>query len=616
MVVITAFNTVFKVDRHRRLYSHKSLWMVRMTAAPNAFAFAFIRRRESSARSAEAPHSHCDDIESFDRLVAAYFAPPAPSQSSPSKKRRRGASHADADANAAERSPEAALKALKRRLRGASSEGQVQLTQRVFAAIERHAQRAQANAKANATDALFSRVVSISAELFERSVAFRALVAARAAAFFELLLAGAGGFLLQPRTKASGAQRTHLTTAQQAQNARLQQVLALVAAWARAFGDRYPALAAGRAALEQRGFAFASASCAQRGRGGGSGGGDRVAGAGTAASSSVVQVSRHGKQEQRQEEEEEEEEEDEQERETRRRLRVRRVLTAQVERATPEIVDAVGEMERAFELLVPSLDAFSGVFGGGGDSGDGAGVRRAVASGGASDVADKADSEDEDEDEEDGVDADDEEELGDGDDADRDGDDDAALSRLDMNQIVQAYGLGSAAYELTIEIPTAAGICEQSSDNEVLFRHLSDGVLRIRKRFLPLVADWRRQLEVVTSARDPDGVDSVGAANGVTRERDDEHNDDDDSRVLARRLDALQRRLELTVSKWGDLVAESETRRLAAVAPSIVSLPLTASDLREPPPPRRNPLRQQDADASKRRRVVLSDSRGSQRRAR
>lgn len=619
-----------------------------------------------------------------------------------------------------------------------------------------------------------SQVVTLSAELFERSVAFRTLAAARAAAFFELLLVGAGGFSL-PSAKAKkttkkrsggghqcgapgSGQRTLLTREQQLENARLQQVLALVSAWASGFGDRYPALPAGRAALEQRGFAFASGVAPRRRRDGG--GGVRVAGAvggggrqdsdrggaGTAAaSSSAVPAQQQQDHHHRHRQEDEEDEEDEDDEETRRRQSVRLTLIAQVERTTPEIVDAVDEMERVFELLVPSLDTFNRVFGdgdvrervvgsalrdGGGDragvhtvkkateneggdrvdmkrnssemgdedenanvdddrgGGGGGGVGWKAGGGDRNDNCDSDDDEDGVEWEDvvvtnDGVDrvggghdgrgprdrgegggskcdkgdgridddrngdndncdhhyngsayndndsddvdpssdaaSADEDELGASDEV-IDSDGDAALSRLDMNQLVQAYGLGSAAYELTIEIPTAAGLCEQSSDNEVLFRHVSDGVLRIRKRFLPLVSDWRRQLEVVEVVESVGRTSTTRSLNPTTTHRHDmrrehhpvvlshNHNDDDQSRGLAQRLDALQRRLELAVSKWEDLVAESDKQRLAAVAPSIVSLPLTASDLREPRRRRRQePPVQDSEDSSKRRRVVLRD---------
>lgn len=690
--------------------------------------------------------------------------------------------------------------------------------------------------------------MSLSAEIFERSVAFRTLVAARAAAFFERLLTAAGGFLLSTKTKRSGGrdgrttvssihgigtgsntsntsniinnnssssatgQWTHLSRRQQEQNKRLQSVLVLVDAWASGFGDRYPALAAGRAALELRGFVFpprkTRGNVGGSGVGAGSGGGSGSIvgdGVGTTSVSDAGGVVSHaggvgavyGSQSSARAPTEtvaatlvltEEAQEEA------RRVRVRQALETQVERATPEIFDVVAEMERVFELLVPSLEAFNGVFGGGGgdeddddeeddgsrhrandnrergarhrsggDIGGGGGDRAGTCGGGSvagnvewsKNVGSFHDYNDEDNAEEgegeDGDDGDDDVEwetvdavggvrsggvgistkVGDtsgggaagagsggdrggkggdnsnghdtraaddndynnnsdgGGNSDQDGklegagdeidggddegeqvddyadendeyeyDDsdgggydsgDTALSRLDMNQIVQAYGLGSASYQLTIEIPTTAGICEQSSDNEVLFRHLADGVLRIRKRFLPLVAEWRRQLEVVEVVARGDRDDRVGAARSSsglratstsaritthsinsTRSRTNSLSNSlntsssnstnecstthTDSQTLARRLDYLQRRLELTVSKWEDLVAESEKQRLATVAPSVVSLPLSAHDLRESQQSRESQQElEQERNGSKRRRVVLPDSRGSQR---
>ncbi|RLN10304.1 hypothetical protein BBI17_001154 [Phytophthora kernoviae] len=66
----------------------------------------------------------------------------------------------------------------------------------------------------------------------------------------------------------------------------------------------------------------------------------------------------------------------------------------------------------------------------------------------------------------------------------------AVGDQMDINDIVQAYGLGSSSYRLTVEVPKR--VCEESADNDVLFRALKDNALRMRKRFLPLLDDWEQ----------------------------------------------------------------------------------------------------------------------------
>lgn len=329
----------------------------------------------------------------------------------------------------------------------------------------------------------------------------------------------------------------------------------MLEAWKEDFGDKYPPIAAGHAALEQKGFVFP-----------------------------LIRQKRLRDAQQ-----------DAESRQLRQRIRQAQI--EQMERAAPEIEDVIVEMNRIFDILVPTLDAFN-LFddlspraatdgcenkevggasiaprnepqmnasavattgndpGSGGEDDDGVDWEDVpgdeetdsvewedVNSGEAADY-DKNEQDDGDDDyekEDDG-----EEENG-----------DATLSRLDMNQIVQAYGLGSSSYQLTIEIPTHAGMCEKSSDNEVLFRHLADGILRIRKRFLPLVREWKQHIQ----------------------QHDNNSNSTGDSaldRAMAYRVDDLQHRLDLIVSKWEDLVEESEKKRFAKITPSVISLPLSA----------------------------------------
>lgn len=136
---------------------------------------------------------------------------------------------------------------------------------------------------------------------------------------------------------------------------------------------------------------------------------------------------------------------------------------------------------------------------------------------------------------------------------------------MDMNEIVQAYGLGSSSYQLTIEIPTS--VCERSAENEVLFRTLADGILRLRKRFLPLVRDW---LEYAAS---PDAAHSA-----ATNERD---------RDEWRQLQDLQARLHDVELKWEDLIRESERKRFARITPAVVTVPTDAYEPQLPDGPRK-----------------------------
>jgi hypothetical protein len=136
---------------------------------------------------------------------------------------------------------------------------------------------------------------------------------------------------------------------------------------------------------------------------------------------------------------------------------------------------------------------------------------------------------------------------------------------MDMNEIVAAYGLGSASYQLTIEISTS--VCERSAENEVLFRSLADGILRLRKRFLPLVRDWIENTK---------GPDQAKASGGGEVEID-----------VWRQLQDLHARLHDVELKWEDLVRESERKRFARLAPAVVTVPVDAYELQLPDGPRK-----------------------------
>lgn len=432
---------------------------------------------------------------------------------------------------------------------------------------------------------IYIQVVTLCTALFARSVAFRALVAANAASFYERLLDAAGGSA--GVTVSASAQLTAQVQAARAQNVQLQSVLAMLEAWKEDFGDRYPPLAAGHAALEQRGFVF------------------------PLLRQKRLRDAQH-------------------EAESRQlRTRIRQAQIDQMARAAPEIEDVVVEMNRIFDILVPTLDAFNlfdemsprvaDTIGSG--SGDReAGGKRRVPQAKIADASDNASDDEEDNvdwedvpgdgeageagsiewedvenapaehDDKCDQDDDDDDDDGDGDTYESDGEEESdgdtvTRSRLDMNQIVQAYGLGSSSYQLTIEIPTRTGMCAQSSDNEVLFRHLADGILRIRKRFLPLVNEWKQHIQ----QHDETSTSSC-------------YNSTDDS-ALAYRVDDLQHRLELIVAKWEDLVEESEKKRFAKITPSVVSLPLSSYT------PRSKRQTHTASRTDKRQRVLLQDKR-------
>ncbi|DBA01369.1 TPA: hypothetical protein N0F65_001608 [Lagenidium giganteum] len=323
--------------------------------------------------------------------------------------------------------------------------------------------------------------------------------------------------------------RVHARATQQTPD--VNAVLALVEKWKEAHGAKYPALTAGHAVLEEEGYVFPHAKAKE-----------------TAKAAEAEQLQLH-------------------------QTRVAALKRAQVEKEiaqyTQEIEDVLLEMHRIFEILVPTLEAFSfdedtavetlppsapttvstpprpGKNGceASSDTDQAEHLANAVA-------GDNEDDEDDDDDVE-------WEDVGD-DGGNGSADDEVAtrqeeLEAMDMNDIVQAYGLGSAAYELTISIPST--LCERSSENEVLFRSLADSVLRIRKRFLPLIDDWSNALTIDTGT-----------------------NADANAKVTD-----LRCRLDQATMKWEDLVKESERKRFAHIRPTVVSVPLSAYKRHKPP---------------------------------
>ncbi|KAJ0398098.1 hypothetical protein P43SY_001188 [Pythium insidiosum] len=308
-------------------------------------------------------------------------------------------------------------------------------------------------------------------------------------------------------------------------------VLELIEQWKTDFGGRYPALVAGYSWLEGRGYRFPRRK-------------ER------AQEEAVVREAQQHHQ-----------------------SRVWQLKRQQVDRerarVVPEMEATIEEMERIFEILVPTLDAFRFE-----EDEEKPIVEESVLQRSANSEPFNADheaSEDEDVEWEDVKDSSvpQDDDVADGDEDDdvewedadarghaTDNDESDPMQLMDINDIVQAYGLGSSSYQLTISIPTT--VCERSSENEVLFRHLSDSVLQIRKRFLPLVTDWLG----VISAPDAD-ADAESSA---------------ELHATAVQLRGLRDRLQTATLKWEDLVKESDRKRFASVRPSVVSLPVTAYD--------------------------------------
>lgn len=359
--------------------------------------------------------------------------------------------------------------------------------------------------------------MTLSRELFQRSSGFRKLVTSQTAQFYDRLLAAAGEDVSRPTV----LKRSKKPTPQ------LAMALALIEQWKEAFGDRYLPLVAGYDVLVARGYSFPRSRETE-----------------AAASEEAHRVEAH-------------------------LGRIRELKAQQRSREMaqfmPEMEALLVEMDQIFEILVPTLDAFQ-MF----DEEEEEAPRQPVTAparvrvdgGGKAeqDVARSTEVHTSDDDDDDDVgESDIEWEEVEPDEDAQDDQEDAELQPsvpndgMDMNEIVQAYGLGSSAYQLTIEISTS--VCERSAENEVLFRTLADGILRLRKRFLPLVSDWM-----------------------ASAERGDEE---------LRRVHELQHRMRQTELKWEDLVRESERKRFARLVPAVVTVPSGSYDPHLPEDPRR-----------------------------
>ncbi|RLN93413.1 hypothetical protein BBJ28_00006925 [Nothophytophthora sp. Chile5] len=370
------------------------------------------------------------------------------------------------------------------------------------------------------------QVVTLCREIFQRSVAFRALVATQTASFYERLLVAAGEEL-----KSSGASCVSRALRAKARaSPQLTMALALIETWKQDFGDRYPPLVAGHAVLMERGYVFPQERERQQ-----------------EARQQAVDTRRHR----------------DRVREAKRQQRDQEM--AQI---VPEMEQVLVEMNRIFEILVPTLDAFQVL------DGD-------TETPPANDVGiEPHQGEEHDEDDSDGVEwedaapptatsvhAQEKEEEEDVDwetvapaehghgDADSE---EETEHRMDINEIIQAYGLGSSSYQLTVEVSTR--VCEESADNAVLFQTLADDTLRLRKRFLPLLDDW----EQYSTGPGPSASSSSTA--GATGQHE-----------ILQRIGDLRDRMTRVLLKWEDLVQDNK-QTSNPVAPAVVTLPLASYD--------------------------------------
>ncbi|KAE8891543.1 hypothetical protein PF010_g19551 [Phytophthora fragariae] len=465
----------------------------------------------------------------FDEALTGYFRVAATAGKRARGRGRRGMMAPSAENDSSD-SPESCVKQLKRLLRDAAAPAQSQYIQRLYSMVLHQLQRG------TKSPIIFSRAVELCDEIFKRSVGFRALITKQTTSFFNRLLVATGE---DPSANVSRALRARTQGSSQ-----LTEVLALIETWKQDYGDKYQSLVAGHAVLMERGYVFPHR--------------------------------RERREEQRR-----------QEVDTRRhRERVGEAKEQQRDREmaqfVPEMEQVLVEMNRVFEILVPTLDAFDVVCGsdeeGKKSTLSGAAQAIVVHGGGAGSVT-KEDSDEmqwEDVNEPTSTELDEETddvewesvETEDNRDPcnmqDEASDKDDAEDHMDINDIVQAYGLGSSSYQLTVEV--SKQVCEESSDNDALFRNLADGALRMRKRFLPLLDDWEQHSTLAGS--------SSSSSSTMQFQRE-----------VLQQIRDLRDRMTRALLKWDDLVqGTKDSNKDKSAQPAVVSLPLDAYN---PPTKRR-----------------------------
>ncbi|KAK1941005.1 UV-stimulated scaffold protein A [Phytophthora citrophthora] len=453
----------------------------------------------------------------FDQALNGYFRVSIATGKRPRGRGRRFVAP-QATENDTETTPEVCLKQIKRSLRDAAAPVQTQYIQRFHGAILHQLKRSKTSF------IVFTRALDLCQEIFKRSVAFRTLITKQTASFFDQLLLAAG--------ESISANASRKLRARNQGSKQLTLVLKLIETWKQDFGDRYPSLVAGYGVLVERGYEFPHERARQ--------------------------------QEQR------EREVDTQ----RHRERVINVKRQQRDREmnkyVPEMEQVLVEMNRVFEILVPTLDAFHVE--------ENSEEEKAPASDPKQPQSGELDEEEEDDDDE--IQWEDAGSTAPGGYSDegvewesvatetgltRDNvsndvsDDETVNDEMDINDIVQAYGLGSSSYQLTIEV--SKQVCEESSENDALFKSLADGALRMRKRFLPLLSDWEQHSLLTQSA---------GTSSAVLQTQ----------REVLQRIRDLRDRMTRALLKLDDLVQDSKKPKQDTSSKlAVVSLPLDAYNL-------------------------------------
>ncbi|KAG1706391.1 hypothetical protein DVH05_001538 [Phytophthora capsici] len=350
-------------------------------------------------------------------------------------------------------------------------------------------------------------------EIFKRSVAFRTLISKQTASFFDQLLVAAG------ETISANASRKLL--ARNRGSKQLTMVLELIETWKQDFGDRYPSLVAGYGVLVERGYEFPHERARQ--------------------------------QEQR-------EREVDTQRHRQRVINVKRKQRdREMDKYVPEMEQVLVEMNRVFEILVPTLDAFH-LEGNSEEEKAPASNPKRNETGEVVDDGDEIQWEDAGGSAATGEDSDEDVEWETVSGSTRDNidndvsDEETVEDEMDINDIVQAYGLGSSSYQLTVEV--SKQVCKESSENDALFKSLADSALRMQKRFLPLLNDWE-QHSLLT--------DSAGTSSPVLQTQ----------REVLQRIRDLRDRMTRALLKWDDLAqGPKKPKQDVSSNLAVVSLPL------------------------------------------
>lgn len=320
----------------------------------------------------------------------------------------------------------------------------------------------------------------------------------RSSLFRALIAAKAAFFfdqLLLSAGENSSANVSKALRARCRESKQLMTVLTLIETWQEDFGHKYPSLVAGYSVLVERGYIFPH------------------------------------EREKKQNESEHKEATDTHHKRLNQAKKQQR--DREMKRIVPEMEHVLIEMHQVFEILVPTLDSLY------------------LENSDEVKSVEAHETEEEEEIEWESVNSENEEAPVDN--YTHDCDSEVGVEAMDMNEIVQAYGLGSSSYRLTIEI--SKNICEESSENDALFKSLADGALCIRKRFLPILKDWEQHSTL-------------------------EKHSSQSQRDVLKRIKHLQDQMTRALLQWEDLSQGSRhfQQEKAAVS-AIVSMPLDSYKL-------------------------------------